>query len=76
MARIPKGRLVKGEHFNQYVGTVPSIFQLLYVQDYQLVICFFVGVFAIYLWPCNCHSASTYFLGWKNSAVETFGPFG
>ena len=28
---IPKGRLVKGPRINQYVGTVPSTFQLLYV---------------------------------------------
>ena len=28
---IPKGRLVKGPKINQYVETVPSIFQLLYL---------------------------------------------
>ena len=28
---IPKGRLVKGPKINQYVGTVPSTFQLLYL---------------------------------------------
>ena len=37
MAQIAKGRLVKGPYklINQYVGTVPSIFQLLYFVDSQ-----------------------------------------
>ena len=29
LSQIPKGSLVKGPKLNQYVGTVPSIFQLL-----------------------------------------------
>ena len=30
MAQIPKGRLGKGPKINHYIGTVPSIFQLVY----------------------------------------------
>ena len=34
MAQIPRSRLVKGPYINQYVGTAPSIFQLLQICQY------------------------------------------